>query len=219
MKTIYVISLLLSTATAIAQVGINTTTPTADLEVVGDVQIDNYLYLENPGDSQQIRGSKLLIALQNDNLVQYDINQSKYGPINYAEFIFRDLSKDGLQDYDTKISIDDYVLTVQGYYFLEAGSNDTDVMLYSTVDSDNIEGHQVYAYKNTTTNTWFLRAFVNNAEFRSYVASAGQFVGIEVDMYLNLIIYRKGFISKELTPVSIDMGNLETGVAPLPTGF
>lgn len=212
---LYIIGLV--SCLSYAQVGINTSTPSSELEVVGDVNVDNSLFLENPGDNTEIRGSKLLIALQNNDLVQYDINVSKYGPINYAEFIFRNLSKDGLQDYDTKISTDDYIVTVQGYYYLEAQTSDTDVMTNSAINNDNIEGHQIYAYKNTTTNTWFLRAFVNNSEFTTRLGNS--FGATPVDMYLNLILYRRGFISKELTPVSVDMANLETGTAPLPAGF
>jgi len=179
--------------------------------------MDNALYLENPSASSKIRNSNLLISLQNSDIVEYDIDVSKYGPINYTEFVFRNLSADGLQDYDTKISIDDYIVTVQGYYYLEAGTGDTDVMTNSNNGNDNIEGHQIYAYKNTTTNTWFIRAFINDAVFKTRVA--GVFLDTPVDMYLNLIIYRRGFISKELNSLSVDMGNLETGTAPLPPGF
>lgn len=218
MRKLFIICILYSfTQGLTAQVGINTNSPTSTLHVDGDVIMDNALYLENPGASSKIRNSNLLISLQNSDIVEYDIDVSKYGPINYTEFVFRNLSADGLQDYDTKISIDDYIVTVQGYYYLEAGTGDTDVMTNSNNGNDNIEGHQIYAYKNTTTNTWFIRAFINDAVFKTRVA--GVFLDTPVDMYLNLIIYRRGFISKELNSLSVDMGNLETGTAPLPAGF
>ncbi len=218
MRKLFIICILYSFPLGLnAQVGINTNSPTSTLHVNGDVIMDNALYLENPSASSKIRNSNLLISLQNSDIVEYDIDVSKYGPINYTEFVFRNLSADGLQDYDTKISIDDYIVTVQGYYYLEAGTGDTDVMTNSNNGNDNIEGHQIYAYKNTTTNTWFIRAFINDAVFKTRVA--GVFLDTPVDMYLNLIIYRRGFISKELNSLSVDMGNLETGTAPLPPGF
>ena len=218
MRKLFITCILYSCTLGLtAQVGINTNSPTSTLHVDGDVIMDNALYLENPSASSKIRNSNLLISLQNSELVEYDINVSKYGPINYTEFVFRNLSADGLQDYDTKISIDDYIVTVQGYYYLEAGTGDTDVMTNSNNGNDNIEGHQIYAYKNTTTNTWFIRAFINDAVFKTRVASV--FLDTPVDMYLNLIIYRRGFISKELNSLSVDMGNMETGTAPLPAGF
>ena len=218
MRKLFIICILYSFPLGLnAQVGINTNSPTSTLHVNGDVIMDNALYLENPSASSKIRNSNLLISLQNSDIVEYDIDVSKYGPINYTEFVFRNLSADGLQDYDTKISIDDYIVTVQGYYYLEAGTGDTDVMTNSNNGNDNIEGHQIYAYKNTTTNTWFIRAFINDAVFKTRVA--GVFLDTPVDMYLNLTIYRRGFISKELNSLSVDMGNLETGTAPLPPGF
>ncbi|MCW8981933.1 MULTISPECIES: hypothetical protein [Altibacter] len=216
-QAIFLLLLGLSNLAIVAQVGVNTINPTTTLDVVGDVKTEGSLYLENPGDFTEIRGSKLLILSPSDNIVQYDISQSKYGPINYAEFVFRNLSKDGLQDYDTKISTEDYIVTVQGYYFLETVSSDTDIMTHSTIANDNIEGYQIYAYANPVTQTWFLRAFVNNSEFHTRIGSA--FAATPIDMYLNLIIYRKGFISKTLDAVTIDMGNAETGTAPLPEGF
>jgi hypothetical protein len=109
------------------------------------------------------------------------------------------------------------MVTVQGYYYLEALTDDTDIMAHSTISNNNIEGYQIYAYKNTTTQTWFLRAFVNNSEF--YTRIGGVFVPTPIDMYLNLIIYRNGFISKEQASMTIDMGASETGTAPLPPGF
>ena len=159
----YIYSLLLCFifyGTACGQVGINTATPTAALEVIGDVKMDNTLTLENPGNSTQIRGSKFLIRSTANDLLKYDISISKYGPINYAEFAFTDLPPEGLFDYDTKISTTDYIVSVQGYSFGQAGSGRTgSIMPHSTIIDDNIEGYQIYAYANTTTNTWCLKAF------------------------------------------------------------
>jgi len=217
MKYLFLILLLAGINQGIAQVGINTTTPSAALEVVGDVKVDNSLFLESPGDNTDIRGSKLLIHSTTDNLLEYDINISKYGPINYVEFVFNDLSTDGLQEYDTKISITDYLVTVQGYYYLEAQTGDTNVMVHSTITDDNIEGHQIYAYKNMATQTWCIKATVNNSQFMT--RSGSTMANSSIDLYLNVVMYRKGFISKSQVPITMDMGNLETGTAPLPTGF
>ncbi|PKA84137.1 hypothetical protein ATE92_2307 [Ulvibacter sp. MAR_2010_11] len=207
----------LCAVSAWGQVGINTTNPATTLDVVGDVKIDNSLFLENPGDYTQIRDSKLLIKSTGNEILRYDISQSKYGPINYAQFIFRNTSTNGLRDYNTKIPADDYIVSVQGYYFLEPVSGDTDIMTRSSVDTDNIEGYQIYAYVNPGTGTWFIRGFINNGKFRT--RSSGYFIDTPIDLFLNLIIYRKGFITKSINSVSVDMGDVATGTAPLPTGF
>lgn len=221
MKKIYFVAVLLLTVfSGWTQVGINRTIPGSMLDINGFMKSDGSLFLENPGDAAEIRSAKLLIKTTANEVIRYDIDVSKYGPLNYAEFVFRNLSKDGLQDYDTKISTTKYIVTVQGYYYLEAVSDDTDVMAHSNISNENVEGYQIYAYKNSSTNTWFLRAFVNNAEFHTKTGNWGSnLAATPVDMYLNLVIYRNDFITKAQNIISINMGNSETGTAPLPNGF
>jgi hypothetical protein len=48
---------------------------------------------------------------------------------------------------------------------------------------------------------------------------SGQMVTTSIDMYLNVIIYRKGFIAKEQNSITVDMLNSETNTVALPTGF
>ncbi len=217
-RYITVLLCLITTNTVLAQVGINTSTPTATLEVVGEMKVEGRMYFENPGQNTTIRGSKLLIQSTDATIKKYDINTSKYGPINYSQFVFNELSKDGLQDYDTKISTEDYIVSIQGYYFLEANTTETDVMLHSLTTNENIEGYQIYAYANTVTGTWFIRAFGNNSEFMAK-ANGNNMVPSDIDLYLNVIIYRRGFIAKSQNSISINMNDTETGTAPLPSGF
>ncbi|MCH7785272.1 MAG: hypothetical protein IIB06_07635 [Bacteroidetes bacterium] len=218
MKNIYIfLIIVLSFESSFTQVGINTTTPSATLEVIGDVKLDSSLYLESPGNNIQIRGSKLLIRSTANEILKYDITISKYGPINYAEFSFNDLSTYGLYDYDTKISTADYIVCVEGYRFHDETPSETSVMPHSLIYNYNIEGYQIYAYENTTTQTWWMRAFVNNSEFM--VRQGSGYDVTTIDMILNIIIYRRGFIAKSLTPINVDMGAVDSGTAPLPTGF
>jgi hypothetical protein len=214
MKKVFIFLTLLCSSTILAQVGINTQNPQALLDVQGDVIIDEKLYLENPGNSTQIRGSKLLIQKTDREIIEYNIQESKYGPINYAQFIFRQTSTHGLQDYDTKIDINDYIVTVQGYYFT-AQNNNTNVLLKSNNNENYIEGYQFYAYPNASTNTWFIRAFVNNSTFRSGTGYNEN----PIDIFLNIVIYRNGFIAKSLNDITVNMNQSETGIAPLPDGF
>ncbi len=211
-KFLYIISFILVHSATLAQVGINTPTPTAMLDVMGDVKVEQKLYLENPGDYDEIRGSKLLIQATDKAILQYDIEKSKYGPINYAEYIFRDTMTIGLRDYDTQISASEYFVTVQGYYFLDP-NGDTNITSHSTLNTENIEGFQIYAYIDSATNTWFIRAFLNNGTFQRNATDT------QIDLYLNLIIYRNEFISKALNTITIDMDDKETATAPLPAGF
>jgi hypothetical protein len=200
----------------LGQVGINTNCPTAALEVVGNVKTEGSMFLENPGDETEIRGSKFLINSTTNQLLRYDINSSKYGPINYAEFAFKEVATDGLLLYDTKISTIDYLVSIQGYSFFKAGSLGG-IMPHSLLNDLNIEGYQVYAFANPVTQTWCLKAFVNNSQFQYY--SSGAYSNTMIDLYLNIIIYRKGFITKQQASIAVDMGDSETIVAPMPAGF
>ena len=199
-----------------AQVGINTTEPKASLDVQGDARFDDHLFLEEPGAYNIIRGSKLLINTTADEMLQYDIEQSKYGPINYVQFAFKNTNTIGLEDYNTKISTADYLVTVQGYYFTGPNGN-TNIMPHSRDSDGDIEGFQMYAYPNAETGTWFLRGKFNNASFRAPTGSG--YGDVKVDIYMNLIIYRNKFISKPQTKITVDMGGNETQTAPLPAGF
>lgn len=210
----YLIAFLLQTGFLMAQVGINNPNPQATLDVNGSVLVYEHLYLENPGDSDQIRGSNLLIQKTNGQIVQYDIDQSKYGPINYVQFVFKDTNTNGLKDYDTKISATEYLVTVQGFYFLKAGTTDTSITIKSTVDNTKVEGFQVYAYIDNRTNTWHIKGFVNNGKFQNNLLA-----DTSIDLYMNLIIFRNGFIAKPLENVVVNMGQQETKTVNVPSGF
>jgi len=217
MQNILLFFLIFISCQMYAQIGINTNTPSAMLHVKGNVRLDGNLYLEEPGEFNVIPGSKLLVNSTSNNILQYDIERSNYGPINYVQFAFKNASTTGIQDYNTQISTIDYLVTVQGYYFT-GPNNNTNIMSHSNNKAADIPGFQMYAYKNTTTKTWFLRGFFNNATFRAPV-SGGGYDDVPVDLYMNLIIFRNGFISKPQNDVTIDMNNSETITAPLPPGF
>lgn len=210
---LYSILIFLQGFTLMGQVGINNPNPNATLDVNGSVLVQKNLFLENPHAFSIIRGSKMLIQKTNDQIVQYDIEKSKYGPINYAQFVFRNTNTQGLQDYDTKISADDYLVTVQGFYFLIAGTTNTNVTVRNEDNNNFIEGFQMYAYVHPIKNTWHIRGFVNNSTFRY------NGVEIAIDLYMNLIIFRNGFIAKPLSNITVNMGNLEENTASLPPGF
>ena len=59
------------------------------------------------------------------------------------------------------------------------------------------------------------QAFVNNSKFRLWNNA-----NIQVNIYLNLIIYRKGLLAKELPSWNVSAGNyITTGILSKPAGF
>ncbi len=213
-NSFHLIFFLLNSVFIMAQVGINNPNPTATLDVTGSVLLGKKLYLENPGQYPEIRGSKLLIKKTDEQVVEYDIDQSKYGPINHVQFVFRNTNTIGLQNYDTKISANDYLVTLQGFYFLVTETNSTNITILSNIAEDNIEGYQIYAYIDNSTQTWHIKGFVNDSTFRNDAD-----VDTAIDLYINLIIFRNGFIAKPLEDVNVNMNNQETKTVPAPTGF
>lgn len=203
----------------IAQVGVGTVTPTSTLDVAGNVLVQEKLYLENPGSYAGEANSNLLVIKDNTSVVKYNVAGSSYGPINYAQFIIRNVSNQGLRNgFDTKISATNYTLAVHGFYFLRSSDNNTNISFRKTEGDPTtnrtryIEGQQFYAY--VQGNTWWLRAFVNNSQF--YVGDAVA----TPDIYMDVIIYRNNFITKIFSERQIvNMGGSSTATVELPTGF
>lgn len=196
----------------LAQVGINNLDPTATLDVIGDVKVQEKLYLENPGSYIPSPSSKLLMV--NDatgSVIKFDVSNSVFGPLNYVQFVIKNVSERGLDGgFNTKISADKYTIAVHGYFFDSGG--DTNVYIRSRTNGNYVEGQQFFAY--VSGGTWWLKAFVNNSEFIRNSSTTW------VDFYMDLIIYRNNFITKIWdTPLTINMNKQETATAPLPSGF
>ena len=201
----------------VAQVGINNENPNATLDVTGDVLVREKLYLENPGSYMGEDEPKLLmVKADGQRIFKYDIENSAYGLINYVQYAITNVSNSGLTGgFNTRIDASKYTLAVHGYYFNAAGN--TNISMRSTVGTTavrnrKIEGQQFYAY--VQDGTWWLRGQVNNSQF--YIGTALT----NIDIYMDVIIYRNDFITKIWPGIqTVNMGNQETGTAPLPNGF
>lgn len=205
-----------------AQVGINTVTPTATLEVNGNVLVQQKLYLEEPGDYDGSSNSNLMVLRDFDAaIVKYDIGASTFGPLNQVRYIFQNVNTNGLTGgYNTKIDANKYTLAVHGFSYVAAGG-DTNVSLRSTSNNNQrlVEGQQFYAGIVTTgtgssqTRIWWLYGFVNNSRFRLNNET-------QVDISMDVMIYRNEFITKIFSTVqSVDMNNQTTKSIPTPAGF
>lgn len=205
---------------AVAQVGINQPNPTATLDVRGNVLVQDKLYLENPGRYLGDENSKLLMVNNNGNIIQYNIANNPYGPINYVQYVFKNTSNSGLVNgFNTKISATKYKLAVHGFSFNRLGNGN--ITLRKTSGNPSrmerfIEGHQFYAYIGGPSNnrTWFIKGFVNDSQF---------FLGpnlSNVDIYMDVLIYRNDFITKFFPqPRIVNMNKQRTAIATLPFGF
>jgi len=207
---------------AAAQVGINKENPEATLDVSGDVLVRGKLYLENPGRYTGTDEVHMLVMNDAKDVRKYDVEISDYGPINYAQYVFNNVSSSGLSTadgYNTQINANNYTLAVHGFSYVHTGtSSNTSVTNRKTSGNPTanrtryIEGQQFYAF--VQNGTWRLRGFVNNSPF--YNGDTETQVNIKMDV----IIYRNDFITKIWPQIrTVDMNNQATGTASLPTEF
>lgn len=198
-----------------AQVGINTLTPGATLEVTGEVLVRQELFLEDPGKYLGEANSNLLVIMDSDDaVVKYDIVNSKYGPLNYVQFVFENLSQSGLMGgYNTKISATEYTLAVHGYYWTsDSGATNVSNRSNKSNGTQFIEGPQFYAYVDG--GTWWIKGFLNDSKF--YIANTASYI----DLFMDVMIYRNNFITKIWSGEQVvDMAKSETATASLPSGF
>ncbi|MGB1269714.1 MAG: hypothetical protein ACPG45_08235 [Flavobacteriaceae bacterium] len=214
MKQLLYIFIMCTYFYASSQVGIGTTTPTETLDVIGSMKLSEKLFLENPSAYTEIRGSKFLISTATNEILNYDLNISKYGPINFVAFEFEDLNTSGLLDYDTKISVSKYTVSLQGYSYVHAngGPAGTSVYFKSATALDNVYGLTSQAYKKN--GTWWLQFYVDSSKF--YNKSHGN---INVDLFINTIIFRNDLLLSQGNTITVNMGNTTTATASLPTGY
>lgn len=211
--------LLFNSACLLAQVGIGTEFPTSTLDVNGDVLVQSKLYLEHPGSYTGEENSSFLVINNNDAILKYNVATSSFGPINYVQFVVRNVSNLGLRGgFNTKISADNYTIAVHGFYFLRSSDSNTNISFRKTsgTPQDNrtryVEGQQFYAY--IQDGTWWLKALVNNSQF--YVGNTLA----NPDIYMDVIIYRNNFITKIFPTVqNINMEGRNEKTVPLPAGF
>jgi hypothetical protein len=218
MKNIFNIILLTFGVTLMAQVGIGTTTPQATLDVNGNFEIhDNgKLYLENPGlYNNQGSSSLMLVKDLNDNtLKKFDPESLPFSSVSFTTYFFDNVDEKGLVSYDTKINGDRFHVCIGGYRVLRHDQN-TSITLTGSTGSDNstinyLPLYNARAYVNPTTNTWILTFQPNSGrEFES-----------NIDLYLNVSIYFKNFLTKANTPIIVNMNGVNTGNgnAPAPVG-
>ncbi len=206
---------MILSAVGFAQVGINNPNPNATLDVIGDVLVQDKLYLESPGGDLNVTSSKLLVVKDNETqIVKYDIETSSYGPLNYIKFLFRDVSEYGLRDgFNTKISADKYTIAVHGYYLLIHADQTTNVSFRSQANNSDryMEGHRYYAY--IQNGEWWIKGFVQNS--RSY-----RFWPMNTDIYMDVTIYKNDFITKNWSDrIEVNMGGNTTRTVAMPEGF
>lgn len=200
-----------------AQVGIGTDNPQATLDVNGSFEIheNGKLYLENPGLYTNQGSSSLMLVkdLTDNTLKKFDPAAMPFSSVSFTSYFFDNVDEKGLISYDTKINADRFHVCIGGYRVLRYDGNTSISLSGSQGTNGSINYLPLYnarAYVNPTTNTWIL----------TFQPNGGRAFESNFDLYLNVTIYFKNFLTKTNTPIIVNM-NANTagnGSAPAPEG-
>ncbi len=210
MKTILIIINGILGFAVFGQVGIGlpaNQTPTESLEVNGIFQMHegNELFLENAGAYTGASGNSILMVKNTttNTLNKFDPEVMPFAAITFIPYQFDNVNAHGLHDYDTKIDASKFYLTIGGFFVLtESGGT-------SIFVDGNSSHFPLYSARAFVQNgTWHLKFDLNNnRQFES-----------QVDIYLNVSVYYKEFLTQTNTTRMVNMSGNSTGTTPAPAG-
>lgn len=185
------------------KVGINTANPTETLDVNGKTYT-NSLYLRNPGEPTMSGGS--FLATSENALQLYDPNLESSGLFNYLKLTLTGVPGTGIEDYDTKIDANNFLVVLHNYSF-KLNDGTTSVMLdYGDNGiNDNKQGSpNVVAFKSN--GTWHIRAKFTDSRIIAMNASTPSrtYNNFTVDLYL--MAYKRLIEKQNISDVNADLG-------------
>ncbi len=199
-RLLYILSLLL-TGTLLAQVGVGTTAPMADLHVAGTMLIQDELVTKNLNTvSSTEEDFKLISRVTTSSpvgqLTILDPDNMNVAPINMINYHFTNVHLDNLNDVDLNYDVTKYVLGVAN--FRHVGD-----AIKKVPGGDNYSiGHFVVkTFKSG--GTWHLS--ISNVELDLDVSDS-------LEYYITLVVYDKSYF-RELPVINDDLGGSNTGTA------
>ncbi|EFK36281.1 Uncharacterised protein [Chryseobacterium gleum] len=200
------------------KVGINTANPTETLDVNGKTYT-NSLYLRNPGEPTMSGGS--FLATSENALQLYDPNLESSGLFNYLKLTLTGVPGTGIEDYDTKIDANNFLVVLHNYSF-KLNDGTTSVMLdYGDNGiNDNKQGSpNVVAFKSN--GTWHIRAKFTDSRIIAMNASTPSrtYNNFTVDLYL--MAYKRLIEKQNISDVNADLGGNDGSTQTInkPSGF
>ncbi|WP_278352480.1 hypothetical protein [Chryseobacterium gleum] len=200
------------------KVGINTASPTETLDVNGKTYT-NSLYLRNPGEPTMSGGS--FLATSENALQLYDPNLESSGLFNYLKLTLTGVPGTGIEDYDTKIDANNFLVVLHNYSF-KLNDGTTSVMLdYGDNGiNDNKQGSpNVVAFKSN--GTWHIRAKFTDSRIIAMNASTPSrtYNNFTVDLYL--MAYKRLIEKQNISDVNADLGGNDGSTQTInkPSGF
>jgi len=208
MKNIFLSILFSCTISAVSAqgVGIGTDTPSQTLDVVGNVKVNENLYLENPGAfSGNSVDSYLMVRDNSDNtLKRYVPATAQYGAINSTVYYIKNVNANGLTSFDTGISATEYYLVIGG--FIIRGVND-DSNISITQPTNTEQYIPQYSARSFIQNgTWHIKFVPNN----------GRIFNQNPELRLSVSVYKRNMLTTVNNVINVNMNAVTSGVGSAP---
>lgn len=205
-------------------VGINTDTPTENLDVNG-ITHANLLFLRSPGEPLEM--PVYFMATSDNNLSVFNHETAAASLVNLVNLTFQNVRNQGVINYDTKISATDYIAAVRSYSLERADiTGNEDPLQVSTRHNQSTTNNNNYVqgsprmYAFVQDGTWRITADYVDARFARLDGSVEN--SHRFTIKLQIMVYKKS-ITKPFTDVIYeDLGGTDgsSGYAvPTPPGF
>ncbi|PTT37688.1 hypothetical protein DBR28_09510 [Chryseobacterium sp. HMWF028] len=200
------------------KVGINTANPAETLDVNGKTYT-NSLYLRNPGEPTMTGGS--FLATSQNGLQLYDPSLESSGLFNYIKLTLTGVSGAGIEDYDTKIDANNFLVILHNYSFkLDDGTTNVMLDYGDNGVNDNKQGSpEVLAFKSN--GTWHIKArFTDSRIIAVNSANPGRtYNNFTVDLYL--MAYKRLIEKQNINDINANLGGTDGSTQTInkPSGF
>jgi len=198
----YTLIFLFLSLLANAQVGIGTTTPAADLHVVGDILVQTgfsvgTLNIVTPTEEDFKLITRVTNSLPVGEISDLDVNTIAVAPINTIDYHFTNVSLDNLSDVDLQYDASKYVIAVSNFRYVG------DAIKKRTINGNRKQIGVFVVHAFVSGGTWHLEIRNRNLDLD---------VGDSLEYYVTLVVYDKSFY-RHLTPITTDLNGNNTGTA------
>jgi hypothetical protein len=202
MKKITIISLVfVFCQSAFSQIGIGTTTPETDLQVAGDVLIqDAFKTSSLPSVSNSDEDFKLITRRTNSNpvgeITVLDVDVLKVAPVNVVDYSFTNIQLDNLNDVDLQYDSSKYIVGVAN--FRQTG----DAIKKVTVDGRESIG------------TFVIRTFESGGTWHLEIQNRDLDLdpGDSLNYHVTLVVYNKSYF-RNMPSIVTNLGGSNSGSA------
>lgn len=198
----YTLIFLFLSLLANAQVGIGTTTPAADLHVVGDVLVQTgfsvgTLNIVTPTEEDFKLITRVTNSLPVGEISDLDVSTLAVAPINTIDYHFTNVSLDNLSDVDLQYDASKYIIAVSNFRYVG------DAIKKRTINGNRKQIGVFVVHAFVSGGTWHLEIRNRNLDLD---------VGDSLEYYVTLVVYDKSFY-RHLTPITTDLNGNNSGTA------